>query len=198
MYTLLCQCCNNKNKTIAKDTYKCSNCDHIYRNYLNDGIEYHTNQYRTKGNHGTRDNKEIVNNKLTNIFHEKRRAICTKRIEFISKILKKEYDLLDIGGGGGTFAMLVKEKVNNLDITELNPLCINECKRLGFKKVFDIDFLEINFEKKYDLITAWHVLEHIKDVNKFVDRLKLIAKKYVIIEVPIKSLNKIFIDFFEK
>ena len=39
MYTLLCQCCNNKNKTIAKDTYKCSNCDHIYRNYLNDGIE---------------------------------------------------------------------------------------------------------------------------------------------------------------
>ena len=37
-------------------------------------LKYHTNQYRTKGNHGTRDNKEIVNNKLTNIFHEKRRC----------------------------------------------------------------------------------------------------------------------------
>ena len=78
MYTLLCQCCNNKNKTIAKDTYKCSNCDHIYRKLLNDGIEYHTNQYRTKGNHGTRDNKEIVNNKLTNIFHEKEEQYVLK------------------------------------------------------------------------------------------------------------------------
>ena len=40
-----CIICNSDTTTIVKETYKCVKCSHIYVNYLNDGLDYHKNEY---------------------------------------------------------------------------------------------------------------------------------------------------------
>jgi len=56
---------------------------------------------------------------------------------------------------------------------------------LGFK-FYQGDFTILKFSKTYDIITCWHVLEHIKYINIFMEKLKKVSKKegYIFIEIP--------------
>ena len=164
------------------DIYECSNCAHIYRHYTGDIIEYHQMHYR---NLERRDPNEInLNGDVTPLYHEKRKETCINRIKHISKYLNKSDICLDIGAGAGTFAYQLAPLVSDIECTELAPCLINEIKSLEFK-VYERDFLQIEFDKKYDVVFAWHVLEHINDPEKFLLKTKKISNKYVIIEVPL-------------
>lgn len=176
-----CFICNNRTKIIMKDVYKCSQCKHLFRDYSKDGVNYHVNIFRKQK--GLRSKDEIINEKVNNKFHLNRQDIVNKRFNLISKYLNKDFNLLDIGSGAGTFVERIKNSVKNIECTELSPILINECERLGYK-TYKKDFLEINFNKKYDIVTIWHVLEHIKDVNKFVTQVSKITKNLLIIEIP--------------
>ena len=182
-----CHCCKAEYKNVFDNTYRCIKCDHVYRAYKGNEVEYHRNQYR---NIERRDKSEISNDgQIKSLFHKKRKNICDKRLEFISKYITKTDNCLDIGAGAGTYANLLKNHVNSVQCTELDSSLISECTRLGFK-VFTESFLDLNFESKYDLVFAWHVLEHVDNIDLFLQKCKDITKKYCIIEVPmLKSLD---------
>lgn len=180
-----CLCCDkNSIMLLLEDTYKCKDCNHIYRDFKGNGVQYHKDIYRKEGKHGKIKQNDITNNVICESFHNDRIPICKKRVNIIKKYLTKNDEALDIGGGAGTFANEIKSLIKDIEITELSQPCIDECIKNGYNTYSD-DFLEINFIKKYDIVFAWHVLEHIKDINTFVERVKLIAKKYIVIEVPL-------------
>ena len=78
---------------------------------------------------------------------------------------------------------MVKDKFLNIDCQEISDICISNLKYRGYK-VYEGDFNTIEFDKKYDVVTCYHVLEHIKDVNGFLNQVKKVTDKYLIIEVP--------------
>ena len=182
-----CHCCKGKYKSVFVNTFKCAECKHVYRAYKGNEIEYHKSQYR---NIERRDRSEISSDgQIRPLFHEKRKDICDKRLEFVLKYVKKTDNCLDIGAGAGTYANLLASHVDSVQCTELDPSLISECIRLGFK-VYDESFLDLKFESEYDLVSAWHVLEHVDNVDLFLQKCKNITKKYCIIEVPmLNALN---------
>tara|TARA_Y100000389_G_scaffold194822_1_gene225346 strand:+ start:152 stop:838 length:687 start_codon:yes stop_codon:yes gene_type:complete len=167
-----------------KDTFKCSVCNHIFRNYKEDGIIYHSTIYRYTDK-GRKGSNEIVDNNITEVFHKRRIPIVNKRYDFIKKYIDTGTTVIDIGGGAGTFANRIKSNVKSVDITEVNPMLVKECRRLGFK-TYEGNIINYEF-KKYDIVTLWHVLEHIQDPIPFINKIKTMFRKYLIIEIPTLS-----------
>ena len=190
-----CHCCNGKYNPIGNNSFKCVDCGHIYVNYEGDGLKYHKNEYRTK-NFGTRVSNEINGGKFTSEFHKARKEICEKRVSKITNLIDENYNLLDIGSGGGTFVNMVKDKFANVDCQEISDVCIENLKDYGYK-VYSGDFNSIEFGKKYDFVTCYHVLEHIKDIKGFLNRVNKVVDKYLVIEIP-KCKREIPKDFKER
>ena len=179
---MTCHCCGAEYVEIMEDVYKCVICSHIHRLFVGDSIEYHQNQYRKDERRTSDEISEdgVIKEK----FHKNREKIVSNRIEIIKEYVTKEMECLDIGAGAGTFANKLKEKCKNVECTELDMNLINECRNLGFK-TYTEDFLEIKFDKKYDFVSAWHVLEHVDSIQDFTSKLSKVSKNLVCIEIPL-------------
>ena len=175
-----CKICRSKNISKQDKLYLCKSCQHGYRVYDGDIVDFHKKDYR---NLHRRDGKEFSNNKVTHFFHDARKEIVNKRINHVKNYLNKSDTVLDIGSGAGTFAKIINPLVHRVDCLELDPRLIDESRRLGFK-TFDQNFLTQPFDEKYQTVFAWHVLEHVDDIHSFVQKCKAISNKYTIIEVP--------------
>lgn len=108
---------------------------------------------------------------------DRRRLLMFKKY-----LLNKE--VLDFGCNWGTFLNLIKKYPKNCSGLELRKACVNYIKKNH--KHIDIKDDLSKFNKSFDLVTLFHVLEHIPNQ---VQTLKEIKKKIkrkgkIIIEVP--------------
>ncbi|WP_018278192.1 class I SAM-dependent methyltransferase [Capnocytophaga cynodegmi] len=106
------------------------------------------------------------------------------KIRIISKYKKEKIQLLDIGAGTGDFVLSCKKQMN-WETTGIEP---NEkARQLAEKK--QIRLLE-NYddlkEKSFDVITLWHVLEHIPDLENQIQKINSLLKEdgILIVAVP--------------
>ena len=178
-----CHCCESELVEKKPLVYECVMCKHIYRKYHGDSIAYHAEQYRARERRSIGEFDDEGN--LLEKFHEARLGLVTDRAEYIKKYLPDGTSCLDIGAGAGTFANKINGLFNiSVECTELSPVLISECEKLGFTTHKE-DFLTIDFDKKYDVVFAWHVLEHVEDVTSFVERVHNITNRHFIVEVPL-------------
>ena len=210
MNSINCHCCNTPylpvselvdepvDDEILQDVYACPACDHVYRDYKGDSIEYHTNWYRdVEGFKKDGDfsfmiePQEIVDGQVTEIFHKNRLEICKSRVNYSSNFLSADVidgwqKVLDIGSGAGTFARTLKASFPSIEIAciELDDRLVKECARLGFDSK-QVGIFDLSDKEKYDTIFMWHVLEHIQDVQASIKKLKKIMHSRAIIEVPL-------------
>jgi len=179
-----CKICNSDNNPeIKHKVYKCSDCGHVYVNYTGDGIYYHKTLYRTQGQEGTRGDNEVVDGKFTQAFHDRRIPICEKRIEYIKEYFDTCDSILDIGAGGGTFLNMVKDNFTVVEGTEVSDLCAENLTNKGYT-VYHGAFTQMNINRSYDLVTCWHVLEHIQDIKQFPKKAYDVTNKHLVLEVP--------------
>ena len=180
-----CVVCASSTEQLDEGLYRCNNCKHIYVDYQGDGLTYHKEEYRTN-NEGNRVKGEVSEGKFTPAFHAARKKIMTGRCDFLQDKLEGCSNLLDIGAGGGTFALHARERFSTLEVEcqEISDICANNLTEYGFK-VHHGDINALTFTQKYDVVTCWHVLEHIKDLHSYAKNVSALVNKKLIIEVPI-------------
>ena len=104
------------------------------------------------------------------------------RYKFVSKILSGTKNVLELGCGDGFQSRIVQQNVKNLELSDHDPLFIEDIKKRNPKKweikAFVHNMCEFSTKKKYDSIYALDVFEHI---NK--------NKENLFIRNIIKSLN---------
>ena len=186
---------NAKEQTLTPkenlDCYRCEKCGHIFVNYRESGLEFHKDEWRKT--HGGRGGINFNDG-----FHSARSSINKKRWKVLQKFvdLKNCDSLLDVGAGGGSFLLKLNDEpfikkysipsLQNLEVQEISSHCIDYLKKMGFK-THEGDFNKIKFDKQYDIVTAWHIVEHVKDVKTLAKQINDITKKYFIVEVPMAS-----------
>ena len=82
------------------------------------------------------------------------------KIRHINK-RKSKGNMLDYGAGVGSFAAYAKSKGWDVEAFETDTECK---KRLKERKITIVD--EKLCKKRYDVITLWHVLEHLNNPKK--------------------------------
>lgn len=113
-------------------------------------------------------------------------TICLRWLEFLIARYIKKGKVLDYGCGRGEFLASLPEAFEKYGI-EINPQAAKSVKKNYPQiKVFqDLSFLRPK-ALKFDLITLWHVLEHLEEPKKVLSRLVSLLEKdgFLILSTP--------------
>ena len=117
------------------------------------------------------------------LYNSVKKWALKNKIQLVTRLSKNKGSLLDIGAGTGAFCEIAKAK--GWDVSGVEP---NE-KARAFAKQKNIDLLEsINDfkEQQFDVITLWHVLEHLPDLEQTILKIEALLKPngILIIAVP--------------
>jgi len=160
---------------------KCNNCSLVFTNPIpkNLGKYYETPDYLS---HNT-DNSGLLGGLYSTL-----RNINIKRKYNLIQQYCKEGSILDIGCGTGELLSFFKNK--NWETTGIEP---NISAREFAKKNHDLDVLdEYKLDglppKSFNVISMWHVLEHVPDLHKRISQISNLLKKGGTIFIALPNL----------
>jgi len=105
---------------------------------------------------------------LMNMLYHLGRTIMLKKKSGMVRKAAKGKKLLDIGTGTGYFPGYMKNKGYQVAGVEADPKARAFAqKEFGFPVYSPEDFVSRKIEGKYDVITMWHVLEHVHDFDLY-------------------------------
>lgn len=158
-------------------------------------LEYHSNsnmlvtkpvpenleKYYDPNNYISHSDKR--NGLLENIYQTVKKYTLNKKVKLINKYSNTEKNLLDIGCGTGEFLITAKNQNWKTVGVELND---NARKKATDKNLDIYKSLDVLNNQKFDVITLWHVLEHLPELDKQINKITSLLNKNgtLIIAVP--------------
>lgn len=108
------------------------------------------------------------------------------------KSLKPSGKLLDVGSGVGIFLKLAVEQGYDVLGADISSWACEYARKKFNLKVFNGDFREAGLKSEYfDVITLWHVLEHVKNPVIFLKDINKYLKKDGILAVEVPNVESI-------
>lgn len=125
-------------------------------------------------------------NLFEKVYHQVRKITLNKKLKLINSFHSEDKNLLDIGCGTGDFLQIAQQ--NDWTVSGVEPN--KDARQIANSKtknsVYDINQL-LQFPKhSFDVISLWHVLEHLPNLDEQVTILKSLLKENgtLIIAVP--------------
>lgn len=189
-----CPVCNNtsfnnylnvEDYTVSKKEFtiqQCNSCYFLFTNprpYVEEIGAYYQSQDYISHHDEARD---IMSKVYTSV----RNYTISQKIKLINQLYPKQGNLLDVGCGTGNFLQATKDAGWKISGTEPDP----EARKIARKRVGETIHEAITAPElshaRYDIITMWHVLEHVHLLNETIDWLSdhLAPNGKIIIAVP--------------
>lgn len=175
-----------KDHTVSGENFKIVECLHCSLRFTQDvpdqqsiGSYYKSDDYISH----TDSSKGLVNN----LYQRVRKITLHQKRKLIQQLtgLKNGY-LLDLGSGTGAFAHEMTKA--GWQVTAMEP---DEDARNKAREIYGLELQSLDAfydlpGSAFDAITLWHVLEHVHELNKYVDTLKRIIKPSgkILVAVP--------------
>jgi 2-polyprenyl-3-methyl-5-hydroxy-6-metoxy-1,4-benzoquinol methylase len=202
---IYCILCNKPDFDIYNNTIRnfntynyrviqCKNCSHIQlfpnnydvkHYYDDDSQDYEALRISNRNNIEWR---EMVKNQAF-----RRLTIIESMIDINNK------KIIDIGGGYGDFVVQLSEKYSNSDITILEPGVsrITTSNKANLTKINQLLNTQFSLEnkEKYDIVSSFHVLEHVLNPIEFIQNCYNMLKPEGILYIEVPNQNN---DLLEK
>jgi len=125
------------------------------------------------------------NNLINSIYKIARHFTLRNKHNLIKKYSLENKTLLDYGSGTGHFLSFCKNKDWNVTGIEPNKVAREKANKNTKNAVLE-NINTIDNDTKFQIITLWHVLEHVEDLNKLLIKLTSLLNKKgtLIIAVP--------------
>ena len=170
--------------TVSRETFticQCNSCSLLFTNPRPDqasiGTYYQSEDYISH----TNSQKGLINK----VYQQARKLALKKKLNLI-----REYsvsgNLLDIGCGTGEFLGLCQQNGFKCVGIEPDSQARELAKTNHSLEVRPPEYLQSLEPESFDIITMWHVLEHVPDITKSIQQLKSLVKKngHCLIAVP--------------
>jgi 2-polyprenyl-3-methyl-5-hydroxy-6-metoxy-1,4-benzoquinol methylase len=198
----VCSASNLKNHIVVKDhsvsqesfnIMACDNCNFQFTNPRPNEMEI--GKYYQSENYISHSDK--ANTPINFIYKLARKYALARKKRLINSIAKdKRGRILDFGCGTGHFLEIMREdgwKTYGLEPNE-------EARTVASTKTKvekNIEALKLK-NKKFDVITLWHVLEHIHNINETIKVLKTILKEKGKIVIAVPNIESYEQSIFEE
>ena len=154
----------------------------IFKYYESDDYISHTD--------GRRNLKEHL------YFYAKQIALRNK-LKLINGFNTDTKTILDFGCGTGDFLNVCAK--NGLQVSGVEPS--PKARDIANKKlnnlIFDVTEIEKFQKEQFDVITLWHVLEHLSDLNESITNLKKLLKPNGILVVAVPNFNSFDAHYYQ-
>lgn len=161
---------------------KCSQCNLVFTNPIPEDIEkyYETEDYLS---HNTSSN-----NLISKIYSSVRSINLMNKYKTVSKF-KKQGSILDIGCGTGELLSHFKKK--NWEVFGIEPnKSAAQFAALNYNiNVNNEEHINNIAENSFDVVSMWHVLEHVANLNERIQQVKKITKDDGIMVFAIPMLD---------
>lgn len=173
--------------------FKCSSCnliflenfDHIHDNFYSNGEMNIDNRYSIDSNC-----LDIKFWRDSTFEDDSRRFNFLKRQSNI-----KNKSILDFGSGAGGFLKLCSKEAQNVSGVEPNKTISSVYNQDKIRQYFSINEVE-NFEK-FDIVTAFHVIEHLKDPISYLKKIKRVLSKNGKIYLEFPNSDDALISYYK-
>ncbi|MCL7752563.1 class I SAM-dependent methyltransferase [Polaribacter sp. Z022] len=138
------------------------------------------NYYKSEDYISHTDSKKSLFDK---VYQSVKNYTLKRKLSLINSFKTSSKSILDIGAGTGDFLKVCKNNGWTTEGTEPSIDAVNIAAQKGVFLKQSLDEIE---NKKYDVITLWHVLEHVEMFSDYVTKLKNLLKEdgKLIIAVP--------------
>jgi len=123
------------------------------------------------------------------LYQAVKKFTLNKKLKLINSFETEHKSLLDVGCGTGDF--LLNCKNNGWSVVGVEPNM--NARNLAETKLSENNnsriYSELGFinSEKFDVITLWHVLEHIPNLNEYISKLKLLLKPNGVLVVAVPN-----------
>lgn len=149
-------------------------------NELTIGKYYETDDYISH----SETNSGIVNKLYLLI----RRFNVRAKSNLVKKIACRRDNLLDVGCGTGFFLARCKKQGWNVTGVEQSATARKKAEELINAPIYSSIYNPAVTEKTFDVITLWHVFEHLFDINKSFEQLKSMLNPHGVLVIALPNL----------
>jgi len=176
---LICNDYSITNESFA--LVRCTKCELIFTNPRPD--ENSISSYYNSENYISHKNK---GNNLINTLYKLVRNLSLYRKFKLLKKLSEGKTILDFGCGTGHFLAYLAKKGYNTYGIELN----SDAKEEAIKRSNStVETNLIDIKEKFDIITAWHSIEHVSDLRNTLKLLRKRLKKDGVLLIALPNIN---------
>ncbi|MCF2874826.1 MULTISPECIES: class I SAM-dependent methyltransferase [unclassified Tenacibaculum] len=118
-----------------------------------------------------------------------------KKLKLINSFNTESKTILDIGAGTGDFLKVCKE--NNWEIKGVEPS--DKARKIAEEKSIRLheEITEIK-NTSFDVITLWHVLEHIPNLVEYTNQLKKLLKPNGVLIIAVPNYKSYDADYYKE
>jgi len=143
------------------------------------------------------DSKETLTDKL----YQTVKGIALKnKLKLLNSFQTEGKNLLDVGCGTGEFLLTCKNNGWNVVGVEPNKnaqeLAISKLNKNNSTTIVS-DLQEIS-SPQFDVITLWHVLEHVPDLNSYIYKLKSLLKSDGVLVIAVPNYKSYDADYYKQ
>lgn len=175
-----------KDYSISKESFvlqRCQDCTFVFTVGVPDendaDIYYESDSYIS--------HSDTKKGPVNYVYHFVRDLMLVRKRRLIMKLLKGSGSLLDIGTGTGYFLHIMQKAGFTVSGMEKNRRA-----RQFTLDHFDIhcytpeDFMTLAAVEEFDVVTMWHVLEHLYEPDQYLEKIKNVLKNsgFLIIALP--------------
>jgi len=185
-----------KDYTVSGEDFvivRCTNCDFHFTNPRpsSDSLDkyYESEDYISHQDKG--------NSLINRVYKFARMFTLNSKLKLVSKYCTSG-ELLDIGCGTGHFLEVCNKAGYSTFGVEPNDQARDFSKSKNIGNIYsDISEISSN-EQTFDIITLWHVLEHIPDLENFTNRLKSLLSKNGILFIAVPNLESYDAKYYQQ
>ncbi|MFS4455359.1 class I SAM-dependent methyltransferase [Maribacter sp. 2304DJ31-5] len=131
---------------------------------------------------------------IDKIYQIVKKYSLSSKLRFIHKFQPQNKQLLDIGAGTGSFLYHCKSKDWDTLGVEPNSHARNLARSKGLYMVTDLSEIK---DKKFDVITLWHVLEHLPNLEVQIKLLTSLLAKNGILVIAVPNFKSFDANFYK-
>jgi len=171
--------------------HECKNCNCLYVSpRLKDNCltEIYSDEYYS----------EMFQKSMIPFFEKRKRLIGEPKYRQILSHMdissNKDYAVLDVGCGIGEVLDVFKDQGWDCNAVELNKVAVKWLKEKGIN-VFNDNFENYHSEKKFDVVMAWNVIEHVVNPQEFLSKAYSLLKPGGIFISEVPHSESLLVDF---
>lgn len=151
---------------VSNETFSLKECHTCSFRFVSDppaaedaGAYYETEEYVEHS-----DNRDGIINRM---YHVGRKWMMNYKLKMLKRY-STGTSILDVGSGAGYFLNFMKQNGYQTNGIEISAKAVANCKeKYGIEAFSPSDFMEQTVPGKYDLITMWHVFEHVYQYDEY-------------------------------